>query len=112
MKTRRLFLVSFLIVSMSMLTGWRSHRHHKKNKVDPVVVQEQAPKKLDLSLPFKINDKFDSKTSQVKSDLLIEKPKKIQRKVELEADTIVFPYAEAEKTQSVDGAAITINVKP
>jgi hypothetical protein len=76
MKIRRLFLVSFLIMAVSMLTGWK--RHHKKHKI---------------KMP-------------------VEKPKKIQRKVELEADTIVFPYAEAEKMQSVDGAAITINVKP
>jgi hypothetical protein len=112
MKIRRLFLVSFLIMAVSMLTGWK--RHHKKHKIKmPVATQEDTtPKKLDLSLPFKINDKFDTKTTQTKSDSLIEKPKKIQRKVELEADTIVFPYAEAEKMQSVDGAAITINVKP
>lgn len=114
MKTRRLFLVSFLIVSVSMLTGWKSRHHKKRYKTEtPISTQEEIkPKPLDLSLPLKINDKFDSKTTQAKSSFLIEKPKKVQRKVELEADTIMFPFPEAEKMQDVDGAAIKINVKP
>lgn len=113
MKTRRLFGVSFLIVTISLLTGWKS-RHHKKHKTGtPVLTQEEIkPKQLDLSLPLKTNDKLDAQTTQTKSDLLIEKPKKIQRKVELEADTIMFPFPETEKMQDVDGAAIKINVKP
>lgn len=113
MKKRRLFLVSFLVLSVSLLTGWKS-RHHKKHKTEmPVLTQEEMnPKPLDLSLPLKINDKIDIKTTQAKSDLLIEKPKKIQRKVELEADTIMFPFPEAEKIQDVDGASIRLNVTP
>lgn len=113
MKTRRLFLVSFLIVAVSLLTGWKS-RHHKKHKTEtPISTPEEIkPKTLDLSLPLKINDKFDTKTTQAKSDLLIEKPKKVQRKVELEADAIAFPFPEAEKTQDVDGASIRLNIKP
>ena len=112
MKARRLFLISFLILVMTSLTGWRSH--HRKHKKDaPSVISESVePKPLDLSLPFKIEDKFDVNTTHAKSDFQIEKPKKVQRKVELEADTIMFPFPEAEKTQNVDGAAIKINVKP
>lgn len=112
MKTRRLFLVSFLIMAVSLLTGWKSW--HQKHKTEtPISTQEEIrPKPLDLSLPLKINDKFDTKTTQAKSDLLIEKPKKIQRKVELEADTLAFPFPEAEKTQDVDGASIRLNIKP
>jgi hypothetical protein len=110
MKTRRLFLVSFLIVSVSMLTGWKS-KHHKKHKIETPVEQENtAPKKLDLSLPLKINDKFDSKTTQAKNDLLI-KPKKIQRAIELEPQTIMSAEPEEDKIKSFDGAGFSINIK-
>ena len=114
MKKSRLFVVSFLITAVSMLTGWQS-RHHKKQKTEPpVATQEEdtTPKKLDLSLPLKVQDKFDSKTTQAKSELLIEKSKKVQRRVELEADALAFPFPEAEKSQDVDGAGIRLNIKP
>lgn len=111
MKAHRLFLVSFLIVTMSMLTGWRSHHHHKKHKTETQMVEVVKPKTLDLSLPLKIEDKFDAKTTQAKSDLLIEKPKKIRRDVELDTQAIMSIEPEQDKIKSFDGAAITINVK-
>lgn len=107
MKIRHLFLVSFLMVTVSMLTGWRSHRHHKKNKVENEVTQSATPKTLDLSLPLKIEDKTESSMSQAK----IDKPKKIRRDVELNTQAIMSIEPEADKIKSFDGAAITINVK-
>lgn len=112
MKTRRLFLVGFLIVAMSMLTGWRSHRHHKKHHVETPPVESSEPKTLDLSMPLKDEDNANVKTTTTKSDLTVEKPKKIQREVELSTEAIMFPYPEQGKTKSFDGAGITINVKP
>lgn len=111
MKTRRLFLVSFLIVAISLLTGWRSHhRKHRHRLIEPTV-ETSAPRTLDLSLPLRIEDKFDAKTTQAKSDLIIEKPKKIQREVELDTQAIMSIEPEEDKIKSFDGAALTINVK-
>jgi hypothetical protein len=106
MKTRRLFLVSFLIIVMSMLTGWRSH-HHRKHHAVEASTETSAPKTLDLSLPLRIEDKADIPITQAK----IEKPKKIQRALELDTQSIMSIEPEAGKTKSFDGAGITINLK-
>ncbi len=111
MKIHRLFLVSFLIVTVSMLTGWRSHHRHKKHKVEKDIAEVSMPKTLDLSLPLKIDDKTEISLTQAKSDFKIEKPKKIGREVELDTQVIMSIEAEADKIISFDGAAITINVK-
>lgn len=110
MKIRRLFLVSFLMVTVLMLTGWRSHRH-KKHKVEKEVAEVSVPRTLDLSLPLKIEDKKETSMTQVKSDFKIEKPRKIEREVELDTQAIMSIEPEADKIKSFDGAAITINVK-
>jgi hypothetical protein len=112
MKIRRLFLVSFLIVVVSTLTGWRSYRHHKKNKVEKEVVEEQAAKTLDLSLPLEIEDKkTDAKFLSAPQQVKIEKPKKIEREVALEPQSIMSAEPEADKIKSFDGAGFAINIK-
>ncbi|MDD5228607.1 MAG: hypothetical protein PHN45_09545 [Methylococcales bacterium] len=111
MKTRRLFLVSFLIVVMSMLTGWRSHHHHSKHHVEQQLSEISEPKMLDLSLPLQIENKFDAPITQAKSDFVVEKSKKIQREVELDTQAIMSIEPEQDKIKSFDGAALTINVK-
>lgn len=110
MKTRRLFLVSFLIVAISMLTGWRSHHHRKHRAVEPIA-EMSKPKTLDLSLPLETENKFNAPITQAKSDFSIEKPKKIQRALELDTQSIMSVEPEAGKTKSFDGAGITINLK-
>ncbi len=107
MKTPRLILVSFLIITVSMLTGWRSYRHHKKHNVDAPLEEMVIPKKLDLSLPLKIEEKSDLSTTQSK----IEKPKKIKRDIELEPQTILSAEPENDKIKSFDGAGLSINIK-
>jgi hypothetical protein len=107
MKTRRLILVSFLIVTVSMLTGWRSHRHHKKHNVESPIEEVVSPKKLDLSLPLNIDDKADLPATPSK----IEKPTKIKRDIELEPQTILSAEPENGKTKSFDGAGLSINIK-
>lgn len=112
MKTHRLFLISFLIVTLSILTGWRSHRHHKKQNVESEVTQEQLPKKLDLSLPLEIEDKKnETKFLPAPQQVKIDKPKKIQRDVELEPQSIMSAEPEADKVKSFDGAGFSINIK-
>lgn len=111
MKTRRLVLVSFLMVTVSMLTGWRSHRHHKKESSENPIEEVSKPKKLDLSLPLKIEDKPSNFITQAKSNYKIDKPKKIEREVELEPQTIMSAEPEADKIKSFDGAGFAINIK-
>lgn len=110
MKTRRLFLVGFLIIAMSVLTGWRSHHHKKHRTVEPIA-EITEPKTLDLSLPLRTEDKLETPITQEKSALSIEKPKKIQRELELDTQSIMSVEPEAGKTKSFDGAGITINLK-
>jgi hypothetical protein len=50
-------------------------------------------------------------TTQIKPEFTIEKPKKIQRGLELDTQTIMSMEPEADKIKSVDGASITINLK-
>lgn len=106
MKTRRLFLVSFLIVALSMLTGWRSH-HHRRHHAVEASVETSETKTLDLSLPLRIDDRLDTPITQAK----IEKPKKIQREVELETQAIMSIEPEKDKIKSFDGAGFAINIK-
>jgi hypothetical protein len=112
MKAHRLFLVSFLIVAMSMLTGWRSHHHrhhHKKHSVETLIEETVAPKTLDLSLPLQV--KNEASTTHAKSDFPIEKLKKIQREVELNPQAIMSIEPEQDKIKSFDGAGFAINIK-
>lgn len=110
MKIRRLLLVGFLILALSMLTGWRSHRHHKKHSVETPIEEVSEPKTLDLSLPLKIEDKSTSQMT-TKPNITIEKPKKIQREVELEPQSIMSAEPEQDKIKSFDGAGFAINIK-
>jgi len=109
MKTRRLVFVSFLIVTLFMLTGWRGHHHKKHRPTAPIAVEKSAPKTLDLSLPLQIRDKdkFDAPITQMK----IEKPKKIQREIELDTQAIMSIEPEQGKIKSFDGAGLSINIK-
>jgi hypothetical protein len=111
MKTHRLFLVGFLMLALSMLTGWRSHHHHKKHHVEQKSNEIVAPKTLDLSLPLQLENKFDAPITQAKSNFQIEKPKKIQREVELETQAIMSIEPEQDKIKSFDGAGLSINIK-
>ena len=110
MKASRLFLVGFLIVAMSMLTGWRSHRHKKHHEIE-ATAEISEPKTLDLSLPMRTEDNTTIPITSEKSDVSVEKPKKIQRELELETQSIMSVEPEAGKIKSFDGAGITINLK-
>ncbi|MEI7797059.1 MAG: hypothetical protein WCI06_10560 [Methylococcaceae bacterium] len=110
MKIRRLFLVSFLMVTLSMLTGWRSH-HHKKHRGVKQLAEITEPKMLDLSLPLRTEDNTTIPITPEKSVISVEKPKKVQRELELDTQSIMSIEPEAGKTKSFDGAGITINLK-
>ncbi len=110
MKTHRFFLLSFLTVTFIGLTGFSDSA--KKQKAVKPIDTTPVHKVLDLSLPAQIENTIESKTTaQIKPEFVIEKPKKIQRELELDTQTIMSIEPEADKIKSVDGASITINLK-
>ncbi|GDX84758.1 hypothetical protein LBMAG43_08000 [Methylococcaceae bacterium] len=109
MKKYRVFLVVFLIVAMSMLTGWRSH--HRKHPTVESTTEIAEPKTLDLSLPMRTENNTTIPITPEKSVISIEKPKKIQRELELDTQSIMSIEPEAGKIKTFDGAGITINLK-
>ncbi|MEI8236425.1 MAG: hypothetical protein WCG11_04565 [Methylococcaceae bacterium] len=111
MNTYRFFLISFLGLIFTGLTGFSDSTKKNKN-IKNIAVTNTAPKVLDLSLPAQIENTVGSKTTtQIKPEFTIEKPKKIQRELELDTQKIMSMEPEADKIKSVDGASITINLK-
>lgn len=114
MKTHRLFLVSFLIVVISTLTGWRSH--HRKHRVDTPITATSEPKMLDLSLPLHVKYKSDFRITQAKlvmpeTNNFFEKSTYSHRALELKPQAIMSIEPEEGKIKSFDGAGIFINLK-
>ena len=111
MNTYRFFLISFLGLILTGLTGFSDSTKKNKN-IKTIETTNTAPKVLDLSLPAQIENTAGSKTTtQIKPEFTIEKPKKIQRELEFDTQTIMSMEPEADKIKSVDGASITINIK-
>ena len=111
MNTYRFFLISFLGLILTGLTVFSDSTKKNKN-IKTIETTNTAPKVLDLSLPAQIENTAGSKTTtQIKPEFTIEKPKKIQRELEFDTQTIMSMEPEADKIKSVDGASITINLK-
>jgi len=76
MNTYRFFLISFLGLIFTGLTGF-SDSTKKNNNIKNIAATNTAPKVLDLSLPAQIENTVESKTTtQIKPEFTIEKPKK------------------------------------
>ena len=89
MNTYRFFLISFLGLIFTGLTGFSDSTKKNKN-IKNIAVTNTAPKVLDLSLPAQIENTVGSKTTtQIKPEFTIEKPKKIQRELELDTQNIM-----------------------
>ncbi|MCX7076557.1 MAG: hypothetical protein NTZ45_07320 [Methylococcales bacterium] len=111
MNTYRFFLISFLGLIFTGLTGFSDSTKKNKN-IKTIETTNTAPKVLDLSLPAQIENTAGSKTTtQIKPEFTIKKKKKIQRELEFDTQTIMSMEPEADKIKSVDGASITINLK-
>ncbi len=111
MKTASFFLISFVGLTCVTLTGFSDNTKKQKvvKSIDSPI--SNTPKVLDLSLPMPLESVIESKTTaQIKPEF-VEKPKKIQRDVELDTQTIMSIEPEVDKIKSVDGASITINLK-
>ncbi|MEI8207840.1 MAG: hypothetical protein WCG16_01460 [Methylococcales bacterium] len=107
----------------------RSHREKRKKtffkKRSIEVTEDNKPTKfdvlekpLDLSIPLKGVDSVDLKMNNKKDEadqlnsFFESKPKKQQRSLELNGNFLMSPEPEAERRKTVDGAGISINVKP
>ncbi|MCX7082805.1 MAG: hypothetical protein NT008_05540 [Methylococcales bacterium] len=71
---------------------------------------------LDLSVPFKATEKFDLEKKWLiphkTLDVFAVDPNKKARSLELNGDLLMSPDPQPEKRKSLDGAGITINLKP
>ena len=73
---------------------------------------------LDLSVPFQGSENVDLKTEQQSPapggviDIFATETKKKPRQLELDSGFLMSPEPQSEKRKSVDGAGISINLKP
>jgi hypothetical protein len=135
MKNPLLFLSSFVAISWFFLSGFAkpSVHHIVKQKIVAESVttgqndstseqadwsdKEKPTKPLDLSVPFKANKYGDNATGATAPDksaqnLFTPEPKKTTQPLQLKGGLLMSPEPEVEKSKSVDGAGIVINVKP
>lgn len=94
---------------------------HKRKSViitPPIRIEpDELYKPLDLSVPFNDQDSLDSLKEQSLGqtpalNLFDNKTKKPSRPLELKGGFLMSPEPEMEKKKTVDGAGISINVKP
>ena len=100
----RIFLFGFLSVSWLFLSGFDNPVAtdtpiNQAQKV-PVEADSVAIKSLPQDEADQLNSFFESR------------PKKQQRSLELNGNFLMSPEPEAERRKTVDGAGISINVKP
>ncbi|MDD5274866.1 MAG: hypothetical protein PHR16_02150 [Methylovulum sp.] len=129
MKNYLLFISGFVAVSWFFLTGFTKpvERHTIKNKAvaespqHDEALDEKQVKPLDLSVPFKAIKSAEntraknqaSKTDQKGGDnLFAPEPEKETQPLQIKGGWLMSPEPEVEKSKSVDGAGIVINVKP
>jgi len=82
----------------------------------PLLMQNEQTNPLDLSIPFKATEKFDLEKKWLipheALDVFAVDPNKKARSLELKGDLLMSPDPQSEKRKSVDGAGISINIKP
>jgi hypothetical protein len=80
------------------------------------VISSELDTPLDLSVPFKATEKFDLEKKwlipHVVLDAFAFDPNNKARSLELNGDLLMTPDPQPEKRKSVDGAGISINIKP
>jgi hypothetical protein len=81
-----------------------------------LLIQNEQTNPLDLSIPFKANEHFDLEKRWLipheSLDVFAIDPNKKARSLELNGNLLMSPEPQAEKRKSVDGAGISINIKP
>lgn len=117
MVTERVQLVSDLIVQAVKKKSKAKSKTKSVIITPPIQIEpDSLYKPLDLSLPFaddgleSYQDKDLGQTSGL--DLFENKHKKPHRPLELKGGFLMSPEPEMEKKKTVDGAGISINLKP
>lgn len=140
MTNYRMFLLSFVAVSCIFLSGFKktvdkslsvgestqilaqassekavnSAKPKAKKMAEKIVLQ----KYLDLSIPFEHSNMTDTKIEQgtesqnQENNLFAPETKKKPQALQVQGSWLISQEPEAEKRKSVDGAGITINLKP
>jgi hypothetical protein len=82
----------------------------------PQFIQNDQTNPLDLSIPFEANEHFDLEKKWLipheSLDIFAVDTNKKARSLELNGNLLMSPEPQAEKRKSVDGAGISINIKP
>ena len=109
------------VVSDVIVQPVKKKSQHKRKSViitPPIRIEpDELYKPLDLSVPFTDQDSLDSLKEQSLGqtpalNLFDNKTKKPSRPLELKGGFLMSPEPEMEKKKTVDGAGISINVKP
>ena len=109
------------VVSDVIVQPVNKKSQHKRKSViitPPIRIEpDELYKPLDLSVPFTDQDSLDSLKEQSLGqtpalNLFDNKTKKPSRPLELKGGFLMSPEPEMEKKKTVDGAGISINVKP
>jgi len=81
-----------------------------------LLMENELINPLDLSIPFKANEKFDLEKKWLiphkTLDVFAVDPNKKARSLELNGNLLMSPDPQPEKRKSLDGAGISINIKP
>jgi len=89
---------------------------HEDSSKPELLIQNGQTYPLDLSIPFKANEKFDLEKKWLipheALNVFAVDPNKKARSLELNGDLLMSPDPQPEKRKSVDGAGIIINLKP
>lgn len=85
------------------------------NSKPQLLIQNEQTNPLDLSIPFKANEKFDLEKKWLiphkTLDVFAVDPNKKSRSLELKGEMLKSPDPQPEKRKSVDGARVSINIK-
>ncbi len=128
MKNYLLFIVGFVAISWLFLTGFTNPVANgtakQKTAAEPLKAQrndDNQMKPLDLSVPFKAIKSAENAPIKIQGEKTVQKgitnlfapePEKETQPLQLKGGLLMSPEPEVEKSKSVDGAGIFINVKP
>lgn len=132
MKNYLLFIIGFVAISWLFLTGFSNPVANgtakQKTTDEPLKTQRKDDKltdnqlkPLDLSVPFKAIKSAENTRIKTQGEKTVQKgitnlfapePENETQPLQLKGGLLMSPEPEVEKSKSVDGAGIFINVKP
>ncbi len=132
MKNYLLFVSGFVAISWLFLTGFttpvangatkqKAVAGYLKNQRNDDKSAEKQVKPLDLSVPFKVIKSAENSRAKILAkkeppksapNLFAQEPENETQPLQIKGGWLMSPEPEVEKSKSVDGAGIVINVTP